>query len=121
MARLPFAFLLLANWTGLLPDRSAPCPYNSSTAICLLNGVASWPGRGAAFFTMRRRVGPVDPSRAAQHRGTQLLLSSERTSMHLRLNRRLNRMQRARLAEMNRGDVVGIYLLPAIDMIEQLG
>jgi hypothetical protein len=34
----PFAFVV-ANWTGLLPDKSAPpAVYNSSPAICLLNG-----------------------------------------------------------------------------------
>src|SRR6202035_5000749 len=37
----------------------------------------------------------------------------------LRVYRRLDRMHRASLADMDGGDVVGVDLLPAVDMVEQ--
>src|SRR6202021_311701 len=48
-------------------------------------------------------------------------MTSVRASMRLRINHRLDAMNGAGLADMNGGDVVGIYLLPPIHMIEQLG
>src|SRR6266478_1539613 len=42
-------------------------------------------------------------------------------SLRLRINRGLNRMHRTGLTQMDGGDVVGIYFLPAVDVIEQLG
>src|SRR6267154_6362539 len=103
----------LADWTGLLPDTACIVPPRP-----IIGSIKSFQRR------RWRTTAAICPAsslheRNCAHAGMTLEYATvtRRISLRLHINRGLDRMNRAGFADMDGGDVVGIHILPAVDVI----